>query len=66
VEEADRIGLEGPLGGLVALDLRQPRDAVALEAAMEGRPRQVRDGRLQGIETIVQRQKGMAPEGDDC
>ena len=35
VEIADRIGLEPLLGGLVALDLRQPRDAVTRQAAMQ-------------------------------
>ena len=35
VEIADWIGLEPLLGGLVALDLRQPRDAVTRQAAMQ-------------------------------
>ena len=34
VEIPDRIGLEALLGGLVALDLWQPRDAVTRQAAM--------------------------------
>jgi|SRR6478672_6464476 hypothetical protein len=36
VEVADRIALEGLFGGLVTADLRQPADAVTLEAAMQG------------------------------
>jgi hypothetical protein len=36
VEEANGVALERPLGGLVALQVRQPRDAVALKAAMQG------------------------------
>jgi short-subunit dehydrogenase involved in D-alanine esterification of teichoic acids len=35
VEVADRIDLEFALVGLVAIDLRQARDAVALQAAMQ-------------------------------
>ena len=62
VEEADRIGLERFLGRLVAFDFRQPADAVALIAAMQGRTRQVRDGGLQGIEAIVERQKRVSAE----
>jgi hypothetical protein len=34
VEISDRIGFEPLLGGLVALDLRQSRDAVTRQAAM--------------------------------
>jgi len=37
VEEADRISLELFLGGLVAFDVRQPADPVALQAAMQPR-----------------------------
>ena len=62
---ADRIGLELALGGLVAFDLGQPADAVALQAAMQRRARQMRDGRLQGVEAIVERQQGMPSESDD-
>jgi hypothetical protein len=46
VEEADRIGLELPPRLFVAFHLRQSADAVALQTAMEGRARQMRDGRL--------------------
>ena len=59
VKIADRIGLELLLGGLVAFDLRQPGDAVALQAAMQRRTRKMRDRRLQGVEAIVERQQGV-------
>jgi hypothetical protein len=65
VEEADRIGLELPPRLFVAFHLRQSADAVALKTAMEGRARQMRDDRLQGVEAIVERQPGMPSEGDD-
>jgi len=43
VEEPDRIGLEGLLRGLAAIDLRQPVDAMTLETRVQSRTRQVRD-----------------------
>lgn len=55
VEVADRVALELPLRRLVALDIRQSADAVTLQAAVQRGSRQVRDCRLQRIETIVQR-----------
>lgn len=45
VEEPDGISLEALALGLVALDIRQAGDVVALEAAMQCRSCQVRDGR---------------------
>ena len=36
VEEADRVALELPLRRLVAVHVRQPADAMALETAMQG------------------------------
>jgi hypothetical protein len=38
---------------------------MALEAAMQGRVRQVRNSRLQGIKAVVERQQRMSPEGND-
>jgi hypothetical protein len=49
VEVADGIGLEPTLVRLVALDMRQTRDAMALQATMQRRAGQVWDCRLQGI-----------------
>src|SRR5450432_3281892 len=62
---ADRVSLEFPLGGGFAFDLRQPGDPVALQAAMQRRARQVRDGGLQSVKAVVERQQGMPPEGHD-
>ena len=65
VEVAERVGLELRLGGLVALDLGEARDVVALQTAVQRRAGQVRDRRLQGIETIVQRQQRVPAKRDD-
>ena len=65
VKVADRVGLEFLLGGLVAFDIRQSADPVALQAAMQRRTGQVRNGRLQGVEAIVERQQSMPTERDD-
>jgi hypothetical protein len=65
VKEPDGVALELLPLGLVALDIRQPRDAMALQAAMQRRPGQVRDRRLQGIEAVIQRQQRVAPERHD-
>jgi hypothetical protein len=62
---ADRIGLEFACGGGFAFDLRQPRDPMALQAAMQRRARQMRDRGLQGIKAIVERQQSMPSEGND-
>lgn len=43
MEKSDRIGLELLLRWFVAVDIRQAADAMALQAAMQGRPCQVRD-----------------------
>lgn len=64
MEEADRIGLELALGRLVAIDVGQPRDAVALQTAMQGRARQMRDRRLQCVEAVVERQQRVPPKGN--
>ena len=46
VEVADRVSFELAPSGLVAVDLRQSRDAVALQAAVQRRAGQIRDRRL--------------------
>jgi len=61
---ADRIVAE-PLLRLLALHAGQPVDAVALEQPVQAGAGQVRDGRLQRIETVVQRQQCVLAEGDD-
>ena len=65
VAVADRVGLELALYALAVLDVRQPRDAVPLQAAMQGRARQVRDRRLKGIQAIIERQQRMSTKRDD-
>lgn len=46
MEEADRVCLELLLRGLVSARFGQPADPMPLKAAVQRRPRQVRDGRL--------------------
>jgi hypothetical protein len=65
VDVADGMGLEGLPGWLVALDFRQSGDAVAPKAAMQRGTGQVRHGGLERAEAIVERQQGVAAEGDD-
>src|SRR5215210_7590131 len=65
VEVADRIRLEPLLRGLVALGLGQARDAVALQAAVQTGAGQVREGGLERIEAVIQRQKRVPPKGDN-
>ena len=38
---------------------------MALEAAMQRRVRQMRDGRLQSVKAIIERQQRMPSKGDD-
>jgi len=64
VEVADRMGFE-LLRRLVAFGLREPAGAVPLQAATQGRPRQMWDRRLQRIATVIQRQQRMLAEGGD-
>ena len=47
VEEADRIAFELPPRGDVARDVWQARDVVALQAAVQRRAAEMRNGRLQ-------------------
>ena len=62
---ADRIGLEFAFGGGFAFDLRQPGDPVALQTAVKGRARQMRDGGLQSVQAVVERQQSMPSECND-
>lgn len=65
VEVADRVGLELAFGALAILDVRQPCNAMPLQAAMQGRAGQMRDCRLKGIQAIVEWQQRMLAERDD-
>jgi hypothetical protein len=57
MEVANGAGVELTSFGLVAFDLRQARDVVALEAAMQRGAGQARNAGLQGIETVIQWQQ---------
>src|SRR5215475_9717430 len=59
VKVADRVGLELALYAIAVPDVREPRDAVPLQAAVQGRACQVRDRRLKGIQAVVERQQRM-------
>ena len=65
MEEADRVSLELLPRRLVPLDIWQLADAMTLEATMQRGSCQMRDGRLQRIEAIIERQERMPPEGDN-
>lgn len=65
VKKADGLALDALPRQHVPVDVGQPRDAMALEAVMQCRARQVRDGGLRRIETVVQGQQCVAPERDD-
>lgn len=65
VEISDRISPELLLVRLVALHIRQLRNAMALKAAMQGRPGQVRDGRLQRVKAVIERKQRVLAESHD-
>src|SRR5690606_25742349 len=50
---------------LIVFYIRQARDVVALEAAVQRCWRQVRDRRLQGVEAVIQGQQRVPAKGDD-
>ena len=62
---ADRIGLEFAFGRGFAFDLRQPGDPVALQTPVKGGARQMRDGGLQRVQAVVERQQSMSSECND-
>ncbi len=64
-DEADRVAPEPLAPGLVAVRLRQARDAMPPEAPVQREAGQVRNRGLQGIEAVVQRQQYVTPERDD-
>ena len=57
VEVTDGIGLELALPGLAVFDVRQPRDVVARETAVQGRTGEVRYRGLKGIQAVVEAQE---------
>src|SRR5262245_65583415 len=56
VEVADRVPLERLLAPCLAFDRRKPADLVALKQSMQRRSRQMRDGRVEDIKAIIERQ----------
>lgn len=64
VEIADGVAPEGSLCCLVALDLRQATDVMALEAPVQRRASEMGDCRLQGVKAIVERQERVLAKGD--
>ena len=65
VDVADRVILEALPCGLVASDLGQAIDAVPLQAAMQARPAQMREGGLQSVQAVVPWPQCVPPERDD-
>jgi len=59
-EIPDEIPFEALLGGFFAADFGQARDGALLQATMQGRAAQMRDGRLKRVQAIVQRQQRAA------
>lgn len=57
MKEADRVAFERLLRFGLALEVRQPRDAVAQEQPVQAGARQVRNAGLQGIKAVIQRQQ---------
>ena len=64
IQGSDWIGLELARPGHAVLDVRQPRHAVALETAVQGRTGQVRYRGLKGVEAIVEWQERVLTERD--
>jgi hypothetical protein len=60
VKIPDGIPFEALLGRLVAANFGQARDAVALQATMQGRAALMREARLKRVRAIVQRQQRAA------
>lgn len=65
VKIADQIAFELLFCLLVAFDLRQPRNIVALKASMQWRTRQMGNGRLERLEAIIKRQRCMPAKRDN-
>jgi len=63
VDVPDRIVVELPTHAR-ALRIRQAADALALKQAVQGGPGQVWDGRLQGVEAIIEGQQRVSTKRD--
>ena len=65
MEQADGVAFELLALRLVTFHIRQARDAMPLKAPLQRRTGQMRDGRLQSIKSIAQRQQCMPSECDN-
>lgn len=65
MEVADRVRLELLAGGPIALYIRKPVDAMPLKTAMQRGAGQLRDGGLERVEAVIQRQQRVLAKGDD-
>ena len=65
VDVADGVAREALLLGFVAVDLGQSADPMPFQTAMQRRPGQVRDRRLETVEAVVEGKQGVTPKGDD-
>lgn len=65
MEVANRVAFELLAPGPVAFDVGQPGDIVPLQAAVQRRPGQLRDGGLKSIKAVVKRQQRMPAKGND-
>jgi hypothetical protein len=66
VKEPDQIALELLAPRLVLCQIREVRNSIPLQAPVQRGACQLCDSRLQGMDTIVQRQQRMTPECDHC
>ncbi len=65
MEVTNGVGVELLALRQALVGLWQAADAMALQAAMQRGPRQLRDRLSQGVETVIERQQRVLPEGDD-
>lgn len=65
MEVADGVILELFAGWAGSIEVRQAADAMALEAAMQSRASEMRDGGLESVEAIVEREQSAFAEGDN-
>ncbi len=61
-ELADGVGFESLPGRSGPFEIRLPGDVVALEQAVKTGSHQMRDARLPGVETVIERQESMSPK----
>ena len=65
MQETDQAAFEAAFLGPVAVHIQEPRNAMALEAPAQVRSLEVRDRRLQGIETVCPAEATSANRSQD-